>query len=181
MNMLEARDEFRRLWPQLRQFYPWDKMYHVITPDHVRQFAKAVRQAEITIAIPPEWVEDLRLDYDKVTFTFGDLMNVGDLHDCDDEAGGGDWLTKQLWRILVEKSNRLNETGDDYVLPPEKRLPRLPASVGQARGYMFRTMGGLHALNASITTGGIHFTDHDDRGRVWPANSEQDLLYYASL
>jgi len=141
MNMLKARDEYRKLWPQLRSFFPWDKQYDPFRPEELIRFAEIVKQARI---IYPDGIE----------VVFGDLTNLGDFWDCDDFACGGEFLTKLRHKCEVE----------------EKMLPRIPKSYGQARGYMFILEHGLHALNTAITTEGIYFQDFDRGGKTWPAN-----------
>ena len=152
MNMLKVRRDYKDLWPHLRHIWPWDRQYTTVSPELLQEFSDAVRKIKIVF---PDGTE----------VTFGDLMNLGDFWDCDDFAAGGDFLTKLYYKGRAEKEG----------------LPRLPIPYGQARGSMFRTRPGLHALNSCVTTEGIYFNDHDDRGRIWPAKEDQDSIFYVSV
>ena len=152
MNAIQARNRLKEIWSQLRHIWPWDRQYVELTPEMLQAMSDKIRHAKIVFADDEEIV-------------FGDLYNLGDFWDCDDFACGAEFLMKLLHKIHSEKEGS----------------ERLPIAYGQARGSQFRGRPGLHALNIALTTDGVWFNDHDDGGRTWKADSENDSIFYASL
>ena len=150
MNLIRIKKELKRLWPKLKHIWPWDRDYHILTPDQLKEYSDIIRQAKIVF---PDGTE----------VTFCELINSGDYWDCDNFSAGADFLMKLWGKTQSEKGE----------------IPKKPVAYGRAMGTKFNGGHGFHALNYAITTDGVYFNDHDDGGKIWKADSKKDSVFFA--
>jgi len=152
MNLFEVKKKLLELWPKLKDIWVWDRQYYPLTEEELREYSDIVRKTKIVF---PDGTE----------VTFGKLMNSGDYWDCDNFSAGGDFITKLWAKLEAEKG----------------KIPRFPIAYGRAMGSRFRSKKEFHALNFALTVDGFYFVDHDDGGKTWKGNPEQDSIFFASV